>query len=279
MTDPGLSHDSIRELLPSVALGAASPEERDIVRAHVASCAECREELASLELAAASLGVAAPERPLPDLAAVRARLLARVEGRGSRVESRVAEPPSRRVAESRPATRDPRLIWALAASVALFVCAALLANAIRGRKAAESRLVAARAEAQAEIARLSDSLAASAALVKSLTGPAVEVVSLAASGPKEPRGWMFWDQPAGRWTLVTRDLPTLAPGRTYQLWVITTAGQKVSAGTFQPTNGRALVQATYELPRNALGAIAVTEEPAGGVPQPTGAIVISGAPG
>ena len=271
MTDSGLSHESLRDLLPSVALGAESSEEREAVRAHLASCADCRDELAVLELAAASLGAAAPERPVPDLGRIRARLLERVrDGRQSAVDSR------QRSVDRRPLTVDR--IWALAASIALVVCAGFLLNSLRRQRVTEVRLAAERSAAQAEIARLGDSLTASSALVQSLTGPAVEVVSLAAQGPKEPRGWMFWDQPAGRWTLVARDLPVLAPGRTYQLWVITTTGQKVSAGTFEPAGGRALVQATYDLPRNALAAIAVTEEPAGGVPQPTGVIVISGGP-
>ena len=38
----------------------------------------------------------------------------------------------------------------------------------------------------------------------------------------------------------------------------------------------AVVRATYPLARDSLQAIAVTEEPAGGVPQPTGAMVVAG---
>jgi hypothetical protein len=51
---------------------------------------------------------------------------------------------------------------------------------------------------------------------------------------------------------------------------------KISAGTFTPLpDGSAQVQATYSLARDSLRAIAVTEEPAGGVPQPTGAFVLT----
>jgi anti-sigma-K factor RskA len=38
-----------------------------------------------------------------------------------------------------------------------------------------------------------------------------------------------------------------------------------------------MLQATYALDRNALKAVAVTEEPMGGMPQPTGAMVVVGA--
>jgi anti-sigma-K factor RskA len=63
------------------------------------------------------------------------------------------------------------------------------------------------------------------------------------------------------------------------LWLITRDGQRISAGTFAPDQaGNAVVSAQYPLAPDALQTIAVTEEPAGGVPQPTGEIVIAGQP-
>jgi anti-sigma-K factor RskA len=38
-----------------------------------------------------------------------------------------------------------------------------------------------------------------------------------------------------------------------------------------------VVQAAYALAADSLGAVAVTEEPAGGLPQPSGAIIVAGA--
>jgi anti-sigma-K factor RskA len=90
---------------------------------------------------------------------------------------------------------------------------------------------------------------------------------------------MFWDKARDRWTFVAHDLPALPAGRTYQLWLVTPT-QKISAGTFVVgANGDAFVEATYPLDQNALQAVAVTEELAGGVPQPTGTPVIVGAVG
>ena len=52
---------------------------------------------------------------------------------------------------------------------------------------------------------------------------------------------------------------------------------KISAGTFASSaGGDAMMRATYPLPASELRAIAVTEEPAGGMPQPTGAMVLAG---
>jgi anti-sigma-K factor RskA len=113
-------------------------------------------------------------------------------------------------------------------------------------------------------------------LVASLTGAQVRVVGLSAGETKAPRALMFWDKSNDRWTFVAHNLAPLATGRTYQLWLVT-ASKKISAGTFTVTPaGDAFVRATFALDRNALKAVAVTEEPAGGVPQPTGAMVVVG---
>ena len=72
--------------------------------------------------------------------------------------------------------------------------------------------------------------------------------------------------------MVAHNMPALKPGRTYQLWLVT-PDKKISAGTFEPRDGDAMMRATMPL-ADKLMAIAVTEEPMGGMPQPTGAMVM-----
>ena len=117
------------------------------------------------------------------------------------------------------------------------------------------------------------------ALMAALTGPQVRVVGLSSSATKSPRALMFWDKATDKWTFVAHNLAPLGVGRTYQLWLVT-ADRKISAGTFTVNaNGDATLQATYALNANALKAVAVTEEPAGGVPVATGQIVVIGTVG
>lgn len=71
-------------------------------------------------------------------------------------------------------------------------------------------------------------------------------------------------------------LPPLPAGRTYQLWTIV-AGQPVSHGVFAPT-GDGSAQVLAQAPPGAVQAIAVTIEPDGGVPAPTGDKVLLGLP-
>jgi anti-sigma-K factor RskA len=171
----------------------------------------------------------------------------------------------------RPARLAPfreRIPW-LAAAASLILAAALgaaLWRADADRDTLARRLAASRGdvrEARALLASRDSALA-------SLTGPAVRTVTLTAAGPRAPSARMFWDQATHRWTFVARDLAPPRDGRTYQLWLVTTDRRTISAGTFEPgEQGTALVQATYELPRQALAAVAVTDEPDGGSTGPT----------
>src|SRR5437867_389335 len=65
------------------------------------------------------------------------------------------------------------------------------------------------------------------------------------------------------------DLPPAPAGRTYQLWAIEKGRAPVSVGTFNPApNGRAVI--TLPMPAGVKPDLsAVTDEPAGGSPQPT----------
>jgi anti-sigma-K factor RskA len=113
------------------------------------------------------------------------------------------------------------------------------------------------------------------ALVSAMAGPDVKIVPLATSA-KESMGRMFWNRQSNDWTMVVYTMHRPKPGMTYQVWLVTDSA-KISAGTFQPDSaGHAFMQAKYALDRNALRAVAITEEPAGGMPSPTGPIVVSG---
>jgi anti-sigma-K factor RskA len=73
------------------------------------------------------------------------------------------------------------------------------------------------------------------------------------------------------WLAVT-GLEELGAEQVYQLWVFQ-AGAPVPAGIFTADDGSALVQADARV--RGAEVVAVTVEPAGGVPQPTGPIVLS----
>jgi hypothetical protein len=298
-----LSHDEAWPELPAAALDALPAAEQAAVLEHAATCPQCAPELAAYGETAALLGHAAAPAALDAErgARLRARLLARAAADGAGGASATGAPARR--ADQATATAAPpvpgtttgaaeraRARWgmgsrlapwvAVAASVAFIAAAAGLARVTRERdelRLAARELQARRAAAAARADSLDSSLREREQMLAALTGPAVRVVDLAAAGRREPTARMFWDRATNRWTMFAHDLAQPGAGKTYQLWLVTADDRKISAGTFEPSaSGDVVMQATYALEPSALRAIAVTEEPAGGVPQPTGPVVIVG---
>lgn len=164
---------------------------------------------------------------------------------------------------------------ALAASILFVVTLGALIitnnerNDLRDTLRAQMRVrdgTAARADSLARVVALRDSM------IAGLTGRDVVMLTLT-SGGANAYARMFWDRARNSWTFIAHNMPALRPGRTYQLWLVTSKA-KISAGTFSPRNGEAVVFA-QGAPPDPLSAVAVTEEPDGGVAQPTGPMVIA----
>ena len=80
----------------------------------------------------------------------------------------------------------------------------------------------------------------------------------------------FWSRSRGL-VFTASNLPAPPPGRAYQLWVLTAQPAPISAGMLRPDAGgrvHARFDTPSDLPRPI--AMAVTLEPEGGVPAPTG---------
>jgi anti-sigma-K factor RskA len=110
-----------------------------------------------------------------------------------------------------------------------------------------------------------------------LTAPDTAKVTLVAGeAHPAPQGKVFYHPQKGL-LFYAANLPALPSGKTYQLWLVPTHGNPISAGIFQTDahgNGEVLLP---QLPVGvAAKAFAVTVEPAGGVPQPTGPKVLVG---
>lgn len=212
------------------ALGALDEEERAAFEAHLAQCAQCRQEIASFREVAGQLAVAAPDaNPEP---ALRDRVL---------TEARRVRP-----------IRGSRRAWLAAA--AGFVLALFLGGAWwrerEGRRALEARV------------------AEQGELLATLLARDVGVANLAATG-KPPSARLFWNPQRQRVVMAVFDLPPAPAGRTYQLWAIATGLPPVSLGTFN-TEPDGRLTAALDVPAGlAFDLTAVTEEPAGGSPQPT----------
>jgi len=253
------------------ALGALDERERASFEAHLATCDVCASEVRELREVAGLLATAAAHVSPPP--ALRDRILAearqvRPMATATAPERNVAPQPQAAPAKGveRPRGRGGILPWLLAAAAG--IAAVVIGQQFRGERDARVAM-----ERALETSRLAmDSAAATLrgrdSLIALLVSPDVQAVSVSGTGPA-PSAKYFLDRRTNRIVIAANALPPAAPGRTYQLWGIETGRPPVSLGTFNTdTSGRVL--ASLAVPSGLRVAVtAVTEEPAGGSPQPT----------
>jgi anti-sigma-K factor RskA len=243
--------DKWREDAAAYVLGALPPTERVEFEVHLAGCAECLVEVRAFTQTTAALAQAAP--PLDPPPRLRERVVAAAQAvppppsrlRATELDGTPADGPI--FAASRQKPRAALAPWLLAAA-SLAIAFGLGGYSVALRRAAsEAKTV-----------------------VVVLGAPDLVRVELAGQ-PVAPRAAAraFWSRSQGL-VFTASNLPPLANGRTYQLWIVT--GQTpVGAGLLKPgVDG--IAHAVFVPPSDLSTAVAmaVTIEPDGGVPAPTG---------
>ncbi len=259
----------IEELLPAYALGALDGDDLRELEAHLdVGCAECRRQLdlwgRDLEAIAASVP------PLPPSDTTRARVLRLAEG--------AAQAPRRL---PRP-SRLPRLLpFAAAALLLLGVWGAAgqlrMRDDLRRLTAERDRLALRVAALDREVGLARAEARQAAQALQILAAPSVRSVVLAGLGSTPGAAGHTYVNPQTRDALFYAfNLPRLAEDKTYQLWFIA-EGKPVSAGTFAVNErGTGQLRVEHVVAVEDIQAWAVTVEPRGGVPQPTGEMVLKG---
>ena len=261
------NHDE-QSLVPAYVLGALDAAERRAFEAHSATCAVCQREIRELQPVAIALAHAAPQRtPRPEL---RARVLAAAGASDTRETRRGLVAASART-------------W-LPLAATVLVATALAATAWRLQSrvlALETRLEQAEQRALGAERLVADTRrtageAQSALAI--LAAPDLVRIDLAGQ-PPAPRATAraLWSRSSGM-VFTTANLPPPPPGRVYQLWVVTREAP-VSAGLLA-LNASGRTTAVFHTPAD-IGtplAAAVTLEPEGGVPSPTGEKYLIGTP-
>jgi len=266
--------ERLEELATVQALGTPLGDEGAEFFAHLRDgCATCELLLVEFREAANAFAAEVPAvRPRPE---IREKILASLgparglgEPQGPPLISRLPAPPE-------PSGRWVRVLVGLAAALVLFFIAT-----------DDLRLRRQREELQSQTAQLAEhldnarrDLARKDLRVRVLESDDVKILFLGGQGPQPgARAKVFWSEKAKRGILVAGNLAPLEPGKQYELWVFA-QGKPVPAGVFDADPaGRALFESPDLSAIASAQNFAVTIEPRGGVPAPTGPIVLVGKP-
>ena len=133
-------------------------------------------------------------------------------------------------------------------------------------------------EAHALEGKLRKQLTSAKTLAAMATARELQMVQLTAGIAKSPaHGRVFWDKDRNQWNVIVFDLAPPPAGREFELWFITPDQKKIPAGTFQVNaKGDATYLAKVPADLKNIAIAAITDEPKGGVPQPTGQIQLAG---
>ena len=264
------SHPQYEEDFELYEFGVLDGSDKAELEAHLASCAECRTKLAAARGRLALLALAAPESVPPD--AARARILESFREHGPKRREEAPAVPTRR-ANSRPVWA---WVWAVAC-VILLAAAAWLARENRRLSKQVAELQTTQKQLEASSQDLKAAAARAQAVLDVLTGTQTVQVDLAPEAAHPvPHGKAFYNRDRGL-LFYTTNLDSLPSDRTYELWLIPTEGAPMEVGLFNSDaqgNGQLILPT---LPQGVTAkAFAITNEPAGGVPTPTGPILLVG---
>jgi anti-sigma-K factor RskA len=229
-----MTHEEIQQLAALDAISAASPEEVAELRRHLATCDDCRRVADEMNESAALLALSVD--PVAPPASVKQDVMRSLPRR----------------------ERAPVLQWWMAAAAALFLVLWLWSSA-------QTR------EAREEIARLKADREKLSSIVAVMSSSKVMHLAGQEIAPRSSAN-VFLDPAQRRAFVFLHNLPPNPGDKSYQLWVIRADQVKPqSAGVFTvDANGNAsLVVQNLPVDTN-IKALAVTLEPRGGVPAPTG---------
>ena len=253
-----------------LALRALDDDERNAIESHVATCAQCERRLAEAQNRIALVGLAAPQtKPSPE---VKVRLMRQIRAEAERKLAPVVSVPVPAKDKSRSAGDSWTRWW----NTVLVPVAAVLVLATvylwRQNLIFDQDLAILRATVQEQ----QDQLDEDRKVADLIAAPDTIVVPLAVqAGMPKGSARVVYNAQSG--ILVYDGQLEKAPvDKSYELWLVPATGNPISAGVFNPSTGKTSHWVIKLPPGTIPKAFAVTLEPAGGAPQPTGPKILVG---
>jgi len=256
--------EQLAPLYEEYALGILEGAERDELEAHLArACPKCTAGVAKARGVVAQLALMAPDAQ--PAATLRTKI---------RDAARSSAAPARPVAQRDiPAAKRPMFpAWAWAAAAAL---ALLTGYSIRQMEIQTTQLAELRREmnlATAQSKALQNRLDQDRKVASVMMSPGSMPLKLMPMDKKMPMVHAYLHPHMG--VAITADeMPSMPEARTLQLWFVPKKGKPMSVAVFHPdAQGEIALVAPVNMPVNEIAELEITEEPAGGSPQPTSPI-------
>lgn len=252
-----MTHEELESIVALDAIGAATADEEQALRAHLETCSDCRR--ARDEFAEAAALLARQLDPVRPAREVRENVLLAIEQ-----ESRVVNLASR---------RRSAYPWWLATAATLFLALwgwreigiRVAREHVRSQQREIARLRTEREQLEQQKEKLSAEMAALASSDTRTISLGGQQVSPSASAK------VFLEPSKRRAVVFFYNLPANPGNKSYQLWIIRAdQPNPQSAGVFDVTSSGAATITIENLPvATEIKALAVTLEPRGGVEQPT----------
>lgn len=302
--NPQLTYEDVSDLLPGYSLGVLEPDEMLAVDEYLRLHQDLLFQVERTDETVAHLALTAPAiTPSP---AVKAALMTRVHSALSQEETIALKPlpatqaqPTQQQRSAAPRQRmswldqlryelGGSLTWPASTAVAVVACLLLGVLSVTmwsNQRIAFSRLDTAQQSINVLVEQNSQLQSANTLLNQQLQ-ERDEQIALFAGGMRSIalEGTEFAPQASGAFytsrtgsVLILNGLASLPADQTYELWLIPSDGDPVSAGLVQVTaDGATVSQIPMPSQPQEFAAVGLSIEPAGGSPQPTGPIVLLG---
>jgi anti-sigma-K factor RskA len=260
-------HDQFGELIEGYALGALDANERAALEAHLASgCPECAKALEEARLVVSQLAYLAPPSEPSEM--LRARVLRSVRADagtsgGSGGGSQSMQAGARKAS-------IPMWLWAGVAALLLVSLYSTFEARMMQQDVADMNQRAAAELKQRK--QLEDELTVAKHEAIILTDPASRKIEIMPSSKDMPKVEAMWHAKLGIY-LTAQKMPMPKNNKVLQLWLIpkTPGAKPMPSHVFWPDSNGQIGEMVANPPDDMADtkALAITEEPAGGSPQPT----------
>ncbi len=265
-----MDKDRLKELAAGYSLGALSESDHkafdQLLRA---GDEEALEALSEMMVVAEQLPSLAD--PVPPPPALKSRILNEINADQAPARQNVTEMPTAQPIEGASRT----WLWALAAAALILACGWALH--VRSLQQQVDMLAAQNEINAGQIEQLRQELARREQTILTMSGDNTTVIAMAPQAvDPDARGQLFFDADRNRAVFFSSGLPDIDENKVYQMWMLRGA-EAISAGLIaEEKDGEFSIEFDTLPDDDGLTAFAVSLEPQGGVPSPTGDIYLVG---